>query len=358
MTPLPAGAAIGILGGGQVGRMLALAAAKLGFDCRIYTPEEDSSAARVAAGCVIGAYEDATKLTAFARSVSVVTFEFENVPAAALDILARTGVPVRPGARALSTGQDRLVEKNFFASLGIETAPFAPVDIAGDLPAALATVGAPAILKTRRLGYDGKGQARVAKAGEAAAAYAAIGEGPAILEGFVRFEREVSVVAARGADGAFAAYDVCENVHDDGILAVTRAPAHIAPEIASRALAHTRAVMEALDHVGVLAVEYFLAPGGKLLANEFAPRVHNSGHWTEDACFTGQFEQHIRAVAGWPLGSPMRLADAEMTNLVGDDAEAWAAIAREPDAKLHLYGKRVMRAGRKMGHVTRLKPLR
>lgn len=356
MTPLTPGATIGVLGGGQLGRMLALAAARLGFDCHIYTPEEGECATHVAARSTIAAYDDEKALAAFARSVSVVTFEFENVPAATAEALKASGAMLRPSPRSLATAQDRVVEKTFFRHVGVETAPFAAIESSADLDAALAAVGAPAILKTRRLGYDGKGQARIGTKSDGGPAYCAIGEGAAILEAFLRFEREVSVVAARGADGAYAAYDVCENEHRNGILARTRAPARIDPVLAAQAQAHTRRIMDALDHVGVLAVEYFLMPDGALFANEFAPRVHNSGHWTEDACLTSQFEQHIRAVAGWPLGPATRIADVEMINLIGEDADKWAALAADPGARLHLYGKGPPRPGRKMGHVNRLKP--
>jgi 5-(carboxyamino)imidazole ribonucleotide synthase len=356
MTPLAPGSTIGILGGGQLGRMLAMAAARLGFDCHIYTPEADSCAARVSARETVAAYEDERALAAFAKSVHAITYEFENVPAATAAALEASGAPVFPGAKSLAVAQDRVVEKEFFASIGAATAPFARVDSRSDLDNALKRIGAPAILKTRRLGYDGKGQARIASLADVEAAYAAIAAAPAILEGMVNFEREISVIAARGQDGAFAAFDVCENEHDGGILALTRAPARIDASVAEKAIAATRILMDALNHVGVLAVEFFLLPDGALLANEFAPRVHNSGHWTEDACLTSQFEQHIRAIAGWPLGPTTRFADAEMHNLIGDDVALWAHYAADPQARLHLYGKGEARAGRKMGHVNRITP--
>ncbi len=356
MTPLAPGSTIGILGGGQLGRMLAMAAARLGFDCHIYTPEADSCAARVSARQTVAAFEDERALAAFAKSVHAITYEFENVPAATAAVLEASGAPVSPGAKSLAVAQDRVVEKAFFASIGVATAPFARVDSRGDLDDALKRIGAPSILKTRRLGYDGKGQARIASAGDADNAYAAIAAAPAILEGMVKFEREISVIAARGQDRAFAAFDVCENEHNGGILSLTRAPARVNAPVTESAVAATRTLMDALDHVGVLAVEFFLLPDGALLANEFAPRVHNSGHWTEDACLTSQFEQHIRAIAGWPLGPTTRFADAEMHNLIGDDVGLWAHYASDPKAHLHLYGKGEARAGRKMGHVTRLTP--
>jgi 5-(carboxyamino)imidazole ribonucleotide synthase len=357
MSPLAPGGTIGILGGGQLGRMLSLAAARLGFDCHIYEPEKNACAARVSAHATVAAYDDEHALKKFAAQVDVVTFEFENVPAATVQILAASGKPVYPPVSSLAVAQDRVDEKQFFARLGIDTAPFAPVTTRADLDAALDKIGAPAILKTRRFGYDGKGQARIETRADAPAALLAIGAHPAILEGFARFEREISVIAARGRDGSFAAFDVCENAHKNGILDTTRAPARIDPIFAAQAQGHTRRIMEALNHVGVLAVELFLMPDGALLANEFAPRVHNSGHWTEDACLTSQFEQHIRAIAGWPLGSTTRIADVEMQNLIGADVEKWQALAADPSAHVHLYGKGEARPGRKMGHVNRLKPL-
>jgi 5-(carboxyamino)imidazole ribonucleotide synthase len=347
---------IGILGGGQLGRMLAMEAAALGFDVHIYTPEEDSPAERVSARATVASYDDAVALAAFARDVAVVTTEFENVPAATAEILIASGAVVHPNPRALALAQDRVAEKKLFASLGIATALFAVVDTRDDLSAALKAIGAPSILKTRRLGYDGKGQARIASPDEADAAFASIGKAPAILEGFCAFEREVSVVAARGIDGSFAAYDLVENIHQNGILARTIAPATCSKAIANAASAMTQRLAEALNYVGVITLELFVMPDGALLANEMAPRVHNSGHWTMDACGASQFEQHIRAIAGWPLASPARLCDAEMQNLIGADADAWQALSADPNARLHLYGKRDALPGRKMGHVTRLKP--
>jgi 5-(carboxyamino)imidazole ribonucleotide synthase len=355
MTALAPGATIGILGGGQLGRMLALAAAELGFDIHIYAPEDDSVAARVATRATRAAFEDEAALAAFAASVDVVTFEFENVPARTAEILAASGKPVRPGPKALATAQDRLVEKQTFRDLGIQTVAFAAVDDEASLAAALQSVGAPSILKTRRLGYDGKGQSRLSTPADSARAWAEI-KAPAILEAMAPFEREVSIVAARGLDGAFLAYDPCENVHRAGILDTTCVPAAINDAVALRAIGATKTLMEALDYIGVLAVEFFVMPNGDLLANEFAPRVHNSGHWTSDACVTGQFEQHIRAVTGWPLGDVTRHSDVEMTNLIGADANAWSTYAATPGARVHLYGKRDARDGRKMGHATRLLP--
>ena len=354
---LPPGSTIGILGGGQLGRMLALAAARLGFDVHIYTNETDSPASRVSAKATVAKYEDETALRAFAAAVDVVTVEFENVPAPTADILADAGAIVRPGPRSLATAQDRVLEKTFLNAAGVATTRFAAVNDEADLACAVSDVGAPAILKTRRMGYDGKGQARIMRREDAPAAFDSIDRQPAILEALAPFEREISVIAARGVDGEFAAFDPCENVHEHGILHVTRVPSSVSNSVADDAIAATRRVAEALDYVGVLCVEFFVLPGGALLANEIAPRVHNSGHWTEAACLTSQFEQQIRAVAGWRLGPVMRFADVEMTNLIGAEAEQWAALAADPDVRLHLYGKRDVRDGRKMGHVTKLKRL-
>ncbi|MES1200928.1 MAG: 5-(carboxyamino)imidazole ribonucleotide synthase [Pseudomonadota bacterium] len=355
MNPLSPGSTIGILGGGQLGRMLANAAAELGFDVHIYTPEADSPASRVAARTTVAAFDDRAALEAFARSVAVVTTEFENVPAATGEALVGAGAIVHPNPEALAIAQDRVLEKRFFNECGIATAPFAPVDSRADLDAALAEIGAPAILKTRRLGYDGKGQARIATLADADAAYAALGGQPAILEGFCAFEREVSLVAARTIHNGFAPYDLVENIHAHGILDRTLAPARVDERVQKQAASFAYMVGDALDYAGVFAIEFFLMADGALIANEMAPRVHNSGHWTLDACVASQFEQHIRAVADWPLASPARLCDAEMINLIGDDVNDWATYAAEPNTRLHLYGKREARPGRKMGHVTRLK---
>ncbi len=354
---LAPGARIGVLGGGQLGRMLALAAAELGFDVHVYTPETDSPAARVAAHATVAPYEDEAALTAFARAVDVVTYEFENVPAASVAALKSAGAKAHPNDRALEIAQDRLSEKTFFTDYGVAVAPHAPVSSEADIDAAVAKIGAHGILKTRRFGYDGLGQARVSSLAEARAAYReAIKGAPAILEGLCDFTMEVSIIAARGQDGAIAYFDLCENTHARGILAVTRAPARAPARIEEEARRVARTILNALDYVGVLTIEFFVMRDGSLIANEMAPRVHNSGHWTAEACLTSQFEQHIRAVAGWPLGPTDRLADVEMRNLLGDDIADWKALAADPEARLHLYGKRAARAGRKMGHVTRLKP--
>jgi 5-(carboxyamino)imidazole ribonucleotide synthase len=355
---LPPGSTIGILGGGQLGRMLALAAARLGLKCHIFSPDPESPAFNVAAARTWAAYEDEDALDAFARAVDVVTYEFENVDVKAAERLARQ-VHVRPGPRALAVSQDRLTEKAFLREFGIATAPYAAADDETSLQAALASLGTPAVLKTRRLGYDGKGQAMIRSHADAEAGLAALRDVPAILEGFVAFSREVSVIAARGFDGSFAAYDVAENVHRAGILATSTVPARLRPETAVEAQRIAQKILVALDYVGVIGVEFFVTEEGgreRLLVNEFAPRVHNSGHWTEDACAVSQFENHIRAVAGWPLGPATRLADVVMENLIGAEAADWLRLAGDPDARLHLYGKREARPGRKMGHVNRVSP--
>ncbi len=352
MSPLPPGRTIGILGGGQLGRMLSHAASQLGFDVCIFTDEPDSPASRVSARTFVGNYLDHAALADFARRVDVVTTEFENVPAETAEALIGAGAIVRPSPRALAAAQDRVDEKTFFNALGIATPPFAAVASQDDLDAALARIGAPAIVKTRRLGYDGRGQLRINTLADAAGAFAKLGA-PGILEGLCAFDREISIIAARGADGAIAYYDVCENEHVGGILSLTTLPARVTDDITEGARRAALLVLEALDYVGVLTLEFFVMPDGALIANEMAPRVHNSGHWTIEGALTSQFEQHIRAVAGWPLGSTTRRCAIEMENLIGADAENWQALAAG-DARLHLYGKRDARGGRKMGHVTRL----
>ena len=354
---LAPGGRIGILGGGQLGRMLAMAAARLGYRVHIYCPDAEAPAAGVAAAHIRADYEDAAALDRFAAAVDIVTYEFENVPAWTVARLAER-LPVRPGAKALAVAQDRLQEKRLARELGIGTAPFAAVAAATELPEAIRAVGLPALLKTRRLGYDGKGQALIAAPEEAAAAFARLGGVPAILEGHVDFSRELSVVAARGKDGQVVAFDLAENRHEAGILRRTIAPAPMAGAQTQAAQDIAAAVARALEYVGVLAIELFETREGHLLFNEIAPRVHNSGHWTIEACRTSQFEQHIRAICGLPLGSPEALLDAEMTNLLGEEVENWPAILAEPGAALHLYGKTEALPGRKMGHVTRLWPRR
>ncbi len=347
MTLAP-GHTVGILGGGQLGRMLALAAAELGLKCHIYCPENGSPAFAVAADHTVAAYEDTTALAAFAAAVDVVTLEFENIPLATLDYLAAR-VPV-------AVSQDRLSEKTLMGELGIGVPAYAAVASQQDIYSALARTGRPAILKTRRLGYDGKGQAVIRPGDDLVTAWRAIGEAPAILEAFVPFEREISVVLARAADGEMRAWDISENRHVNGILATTAVPANVTPELAAHAVAIAERIAVALGHVGVLAVEMFVLPDETLLVNEIAPRVHNSGHWTQDGCLISQFEQHIRAVAGWPLGDTDRHSDVTMENLIGADTARWAEILAEPGARLHLYGKAEARPGRKMGHVNRVRP--
>ena len=350
--PLPLGSTIGILGGGQLGRMLAVAAARLGFRSHIYDPSVGCPASQVAAATTTAAYDDAIALAAFAAAVDVVTFEFENIPTAALDLLDRLR-PIRPNRQSLATSQDRVAEKTFLQGLGLTTAAFAPVDSLADLQAALVRIGTPAILKTRRFGYDGKGQQRLMAPTDAKPAFAALDGAPAILEAFVPFSHEVSVIAARSTGGAVACYDPGENVHRAGILHTTTLPARLSRAQATDAVILAGRILNALDYVGVMGVELFVTPT-RLVVNEIAPRVHNSGHWTQNGCAVDQFEQHIRAVAGWPLGDGARHSDVVMENLIGDDILRVPAIAGESGAALHLYGKAEARPGRKMGHVNRI----
>lgn len=349
---LPQGSVIGILGGGQLGRMLSVAAARLGYRTHIYEPAANPPAADVAHAVTTAPYEDAAALAAFAEAVDVITYEFENIPTAALDLLEARR-PIRPSRRALAISQDRIAEKDFLTGLRLNCAPYAPVASAADLDRALDRISAPAILKTTRLGYDGKGQARIASPADAATALAAMQGAPAVLEGFISFSREISVIAARSASGEVAAFDPGENVHKSGILHTTTVPARISPSERSDAVLIAARILNALDYVGVMGVELFVTPTG-LLVNEIAPRVHNSGHWTQNGCAIDQFEQHIRAVAGWPLGDGARHADVEMLNLIGDDIAQVPALARQKDTAIHLYGKSEARPGRKMGHVNRI----
>jgi 5-(carboxyamino)imidazole ribonucleotide synthase len=356
MAPLPPGSTIGILGGGQLGRMLAMASARLGLKNHIFCPEADSPAFQVADSHTIAAYDDTNALEAFAAQVDAVTYEFENVPAATAEILARLK-PLRPGARALAVSQDRLTEKTFMRELGITTAPFANIASLDDLTTALPDIATPSILKTRRFGYDGKGQARIDHLEDAPNAWKTVGEAPSILEGFVEFEAEISVIVARDVDGHVAAYDPARNEHRNHILDTSTVPSGYGNEMEARARDLAEKIATALDYVGVMGVELFVTSGTRdLVVNEIAPRVHNSGHWTTEACAVSQFEQHMRAVAGWPLASPARHSNAVMTNLIGDDADAWLALSGEPQAGLHLYGKGEARPGRKMGHITRISP--
>ena len=352
--PLTTGATIGILGGGQLGRMLSVAASRLGFKTCVFEPGGDCPASHVSNYHFKADYDDEDALRAFAKAVDVVTYEFENIPTSALDIL-ETIRPIRPGREALRVSQDRMTEKDFLSGLGLATAPYAAVDTADDLTGAIGRIGTPAILKTRRFGYDGKGQARIMTPADAEQAIADMAGAPAILEGFVDFSHEVSVIAARGTDGAVACFDPGENVHREGILRTTTVPARLTAAQRTDAVLLAARILNALDYVGVMGVELFVTPGG-LIVNEIAPRVHNSGHWTQNGCAVDQFEQHIRAVAGWPLGDGTRHSDVIMENLIGDDIDRVPQIAREPHAALHLYGKADCKPGRKMGHVNRVKP--
>jgi 5-(carboxyamino)imidazole ribonucleotide synthase len=353
-SPLPPGSTIGILGGGQLGRMLALAAARLGMKAHIYSDEAEAPAFQVASAWTQAAYDDECALTAFAAACGAITFEFENVPSATVAILAHA-TPTHPNARALAVAQDRFDEKRFVAELGLRTTPFARVDSLDEAHAAAGTIGVPAILKTRRLGYDGKGQVRIVQAADISHAFETLHRAPAILESLVDFAFEVSVVAARAVDGSFAAYDPPENLHGNHILRRSSVPSPLSSTQCEEAGTIARRIADALDYVGVLAVELFVTKTGALLVNEIAPRVHNSGHWTLEACIVSQFEQHIRAIAGWPLGNPERHSDAVMENIIGEEAKDWQALAAR-DGALHLYGKNEIRTGRKMGHFTRLSP--
>ncbi len=355
--PLPPNATIGIVGGGQLGRMSAMAAARLGYRCHVLTPELESPASQVSLRTFLGDYEDPALLRAFAESVDVVTFEFENVSAEGLELL-QSICPVRPSPAVLRISQDRVVEKTFLNDSGIATAPWLEINSRAALHAAVARFGLPGVLKTTRGGYDGKGQAVLRSVGDLNAVWADLAPKPLILEGLVAFEREISVIVARGLDGHAVAFDPVENRHRDGILDITVAPAPILPAVSEHATNIALRVAEALELVGVLAVEMFACADGAVLVNEIAPRPHNSGHWTIDACPASQFELHIRAVAGLPLPPALRHSDAVMKNLVGPDEMAqWPAILATPGLVPHLYGKAEARAGRKMGHVTSLFPI-
>ena len=348
---LAPGATIGILGGGQLGRMLSVAASRLGFKTHIYEPGANPPAGQVAHAVTTAPYEDEAALRAFAASVDVITYEFENIPTSGLDILEAIR-PIRPGRKALAVSQDRMSEKSFLRDLGLMTAPFADVACEADLTTALETIGAPAILKTRRFGYDGKGQARIKTMDDAASAYADMAGAPSILEGFVNFSHEVSVIGARALNGSVACFDPGENVHLNGILHTTSVPARLSPSQRSDAILIAAKILNALDYVGVMGVELFVTPDG-LVVNEIAPRVHNSGHWTQNGCVIDQFEQHIRAVAGWPLGDGSRHSNVVMENLIGEDVARIPQIA-ETCTAIHLYGKAEAKPGRKMGHINRI----
>jgi 5-(carboxyamino)imidazole ribonucleotide synthase len=347
------GSVIGILGGGQLGRMIALAAARLGYRCHVFSDEPGSPAEQVCDTATVANYDDRAALDAFAAAVDVVTLEFENIPEEPVKYLAER-VAVRPGPKALATAQDRLLEKSFLNSIGIATTPYEPVGSVESLERAVKVIGRPSVLKTTRGGYDGKGQVKIEADTDLAAAFAEMGTGPGILEGWVDFALEISVIAARGLGGEIVSYVPVENRHKNHILDTTTAPAGVTPGVAARAGDIARRAIEALDIIGLLAVEMFVTWKGEVLVNEIAPRPHNSGHWTIDACAISQFQQLVRAICGLPLGSPARHSDAVMKNLIGDDVEQGPTILAEPEARLHLYGKSETRPGRKMGHVTRL----
>tara|TARA_R100000789_G_scaffold29346_6_gene32904 strand:- start:4468 stop:5541 length:1074 start_codon:yes stop_codon:yes gene_type:complete len=353
-APLLPGSTIGILGGGQLGRMLSVAASRLGFKTCIYEPGADCPASHVANFHLQADYDDTKALERFANAVDTITYEFENIPTTALDILEQLR-PIHPGREALRISQDRLTEKTFLQDLGLKIAPFAPVDDADSLAQAIDTIGTPSILKTRRFGYDGKGQARLTSPADASKALTDLQGAPAVLEGFVDFTAEISVIAARGTDGRVAAFDPGQNVHQDGILRTTTVPAPLPNSTLTDAVLTAGRILNALDYIGVLGVEFFVTPAG-LLINEIAPRVHNSGHWTQNGCVTDQFEQHIRAVAGWPLGDGSRHSDIHMENLIGDDMDRVPSLAADPKCALHLYGKPDTKPGRKMGHANFLTP--
>lgn len=346
---LPTGATIGILGGGQLGRMLSVAASRLGFKTCIFEPNGDCPASHVANYHFKASYDDEAALKAFAAAVDVVTYEFENVPTSALDLIESI-VPIRPNRRTLAVSQDRMSEKAFLSELGLMVAPYGAVEDAESLAAAIAQVGTPAILKTRRFGYDGKGQSRLMSPNDATQALADMAGADAVLEGFVDFSHEISVIAARGQAGDISCYDPGENVHLNGILHTTTVPARLTPAQRTDAVLIAAKILNALDYVGVMGVELFVTKEG-LIVNEIAPRVHNSGHWTQNGCTIDQFEQHIRAVVGWPLGDGTRHSNIEMLNLIGDDVDRIAEFAKDGSVGIHLYGKADVKAGRKMGHV-------
>lgn len=345
-------ATIGILGGGQLGRMLSVAASRLGFKTHIFEPAANPPAGHVADAVTTAAYEDEAALKAFAASVDVITYEFENVPTSALDLLESIK-PIRPNRRALAVSQDRITEKEFLSGLGLTVAPFAAVDTAEDLDNAIAEIGAPAILKTRRFGYDGKGQARIMDAADAPKAIEDVAGAPSVLEGFVDFSHEVSVIAARGQAGDVSCFDPGENVHTNGILHTTTVPATLTSAQRMDAVLLAAKILNELEYVGVMGVELFVTKQG-LVVNEIAPRVHNSGHWTQNGCVIDQFEQHIRAVVGWPLGDGKRHSNVEMLNLIGDDVDRIPELAKDGSVAIHMYGKANVKKGRKMGHVNKI----
>ena len=347
-NPLPQGACIGILGGGQLGRMLTVAASRLGLKAHIFEPGANTPAGQVAHQVTTASYEDEAALRRFAQSVDVITYEFENIPTSALDILEQIR-PIHPGRRALAKSQDRLSEKEFLTGLGLKVAPYANVTTDAEAEAAAQSIGTPSILKTRRMGYDGKGQIRLKDASDMAKAWQAMQGAPSVLEGFINFTHEVSVIAARASDGQVACYDPGENAHREGILHSTTVPATLSAAQRMDAVLLAGQILNALDYVGVMGVELFVTTDG-LIVNEIAPRVHNSGHWTQNGCDICQFEQHIRAVAGWPLGDGTRHSDIRMENLIGAEMDRVPEL-RKTNAALHLYGKSEIKPGRKMGHV-------
>lgn len=359
MTSLRPGDTIGILGGGQLGRMMAIAAARYGLHAHIYDPQKASPAAEMSAHHSCASYTDETALKTFAEACDVVTYEFENIPHTSLETLVGS-VPLRPGMASLETSQDRLTEKRFLEGLGLTVAPYAAIDGPDGIATAHQALGGDTILKTRRFGYDGKGQARFKGKADADAVWQSIDRQPAVLEARIPFAAEISAIIVRASDGSCAAYDVPVNHHKNGILdtsAVGRfADFQIPDDLAKKAQTDAIKIADALDHIGVLTTEFFVTETGELLVNEIAPRVHNSGHWTMDACLCDQFDNHIRAVAGWPLGSTERHSDALMTNLIGDEADEYADRLIIIGGQLHLYGKAQARKGRKMGHLTQIKP--
>ena len=367
ISPVLPGGTIGILGGGQLGRMLSIAAAQLGLRTHILSPEEETPASHCAYRTTIADYTDKDALVSFSNAVDAITFEFENVPVEALEKLIELGKPVAPGPKALAVSQDRLHEKNFINEIGACTAPYEPVDDLETLTRALNKIGSRSILKTRRFGYDGKGQTQIDAKEEdlphaweqaKAHAWAELGQSPSILEGFVEYDFELSVIACRGRNGDIRCYEPPRNFHKGGILRSSKAPSKAPKELIEKAIAVTSSILTELEYIGVMGVEFFALSDGEILVNEFAPRVHNSGHWTLDACSVSQFEQHIRAVAGWPLGDPLMHSAATMENLLGEDVNEWKKLAELPDTCLHIYGKGDARPGRKMGHVTRLKKIK
>ena len=350
---LPPGSVIGILGGGQLGRMTALAAARLGYQCHIFDPEPSGPAAQVASAQTNAAFDDRDALDEFAAAIDVATYEFENIPVDSIHHLLKQ-IPVRPGPEVLARAQDRIVEKAFLNSIDVPTAPHGEVQDAASLARAAAKIGLPAVLKTAELGYDGKGQVRITQQSDLDDAYSKMGATRGILESWIDFELEISVIVARAMNGDLASFDVAENRHGDHILAQSRVPARISADLGDAAQKIAERIAVVLDLVGLIAVEMFVLRDGGLIVNEIAPRPHNSGHWTMDANTTCQFEQFVRAVCGLPLGPTARHADVIMTNLLGADVESWPEILKEPRARLHLYGKHAARPGRKMGHVNRL----